>query len=137
MSKRVIDGPIGAATLARACYLGLRAVPILLCEKEQQHVIRACLRAAGVEHHFDFVVGYPKLFGKAKALRRILRRERIDRAEVLFVGDELRDVQAGRKAKVPTVAVTWGFHAEGLLAGGGPTFVVRQPGELLGVTTAA
>jgi hypothetical protein len=42
------DGPIGAATLARACYVGLRAVPILLCEKEQQHVIRACLRAVGM-----------------------------------------------------------------------------------------
>ena len=103
----------------------------------REDTIRACLRAAGVEHHFDFVIGYPKLFGKAKALRRILKRERIDRAEVLFVGDELRDVEAGRKARVQTVAVTWGFHAESLLTGGGPTFVVREPGELLGVTTAA
>ena len=103
----------------------------------REDTIRACLRAAGVEHHFDFVVGYPKLFGKAKALRRILKRERIDRAEVLFVGDELRDVEAGRKAKVQTVAVTWGFHAEALLTGGSPTFVVRQPGELLDVTTVA
>jgi phosphoglycolate phosphatase len=103
----------------------------------REETIRACLRAAGVEHHFDFVVGYPKLFGKAKALRRIMKRERIDRAEMLFVGDELRDVEAGRKARVQTVAVTWGFHAEGLLTGGRPTFVVRHPDELLGVTTAA
>ena len=42
------DGPIGAASLARACYVGLRALPVLLCETEQTPVLRACLRAVGL-----------------------------------------------------------------------------------------
>lgn len=42
------DGPIGAATLARAVFLSSRAVPIILCEKEQTNVLRACLRAVGM-----------------------------------------------------------------------------------------
>lgn len=42
------DGPIGAASLARACYIALKGVPILLCETEQQNVLRACLRAVGM-----------------------------------------------------------------------------------------
>lgn len=42
------DGPIGAASLARAVYVGLRAVPVMLCEKEQTHVLRACLQAVGL-----------------------------------------------------------------------------------------
>jgi hypothetical protein len=42
------DGPMGAAALARACYVGLRALPVLLCEVEQTHVLRACLRAVGL-----------------------------------------------------------------------------------------
>jgi hypothetical protein len=42
------DGPIGAASLARACYVAMQAIPILLCETEQQHVLRACLRAVGM-----------------------------------------------------------------------------------------
>ena len=53
------------------------------------------------------VIALPPLFGKAKALRRILRTDRVDRAGVLFVGDELRDLDAGRKARVATAAVTW------------------------------
>ena len=36
--------------------------------------IRRCLRANGAEGHFAFVVGYPRLFGKGKALKRIIRR---------------------------------------------------------------
>ncbi|OWK36060.1 HAD-IA family hydrolase [Fimbriiglobus ruber] len=95
--------------------------------------IRRCLRANSVESHFDFVVGYPKLFGKAKALRRILRAHHVDRADVLFVGDELRDLEAGRKVRVSTAAVTWGFHAESLLTAGGATYLVRNPDELLTV----
>lgn len=96
-------------------------------------VIRTCLRANGVEELFAFVVGYPKLFGKAKALRRILKAEKLAREDVLFVGDELRDVEAGRKAKVATVAVTWGFQTETLLQTGNATHLVRRPEELVGI----
>lgn len=42
------DGPIGAASLARAVYVALRAVPVMLCEQEQTPVLRACLQAVGL-----------------------------------------------------------------------------------------
>ena len=42
------DGPIGAAVLARAVYIGLKALPILICEKEQTYVLETCLRAVGM-----------------------------------------------------------------------------------------
>jgi phosphoglycolate phosphatase len=60
--------------------------------------IRRCLRANGTEGHFAFAVGYPRLFGKAKALRRILRAERVGGPDVLYVGDEVRDVEAAERA---------------------------------------
>ncbi|MCZ2340323.1 MAG: HAD-IA family hydrolase [Bacteroidales bacterium] len=93
--------------------------------------IRAALRANGVEDAFAFVVGYPKLFGKAKALRRILRQEKLLRHELLFIGDELRDIEAGQKVKVATAAVTWGFHAVDLMERANATYVLRHPAELL------
>jgi D-glutamate cyclase len=42
------DGPVGAATLARAAYMALDATPILICEEEQVPVLRACVHAAGL-----------------------------------------------------------------------------------------
>ncbi len=93
--------------------------------------IRSCLRANSVEDHFAFVIGYPKLFGKSKALRRILKQERIDRGQVLYVGDEMRDVEAAKKAKVAVAAVSWGFHAEALLRSGGPDAMLVEPRELI------
>lgn len=93
--------------------------------------IRRCLAANGVEQHFAFVVGYPKLFGKAKALRRILKAEKLDPAAVLYVGDEVRDVEAARKAGVAVAAATWGFHAEPTLRAANPDHVVTDPRQLL------
>ena len=89
-----------------------------------------------VERHFAFVVGYPKLFGKAKALRRILKQEKTPRDRVLYVGDEMRDVIAAKKAKVAVAAVSWGFHAEALLRTQGPDAMLAEPGELVEISGA-
>lgn len=99
----------------------------------REDTIRRCLRANGVERHFAFVVGYPRLFGKGKALKRIIRAEGADPADVLYVGDELRDVEAAKKAGAKVAAVTWGFHTAELLRTGEPDYVVATPSELLRV----
>lgn len=101
-----------------------------ILSSNREDAIRACLRANGIEEHFAFVVGYPRLFGKAKALRRILRNEGIARDEVLYVGDEARDVLAAKRARVTAAAVTWGFHAESLLREAEPQFLLQRPEEL-------
>ena len=69
--------------------------------------------------------------GRFEALRRVLRTERLDRSAVLYVGDEVRDVEAARKAGVAVAAVTWGFHAEPILRASDPDHVVTEPRQLL------
>lgn len=99
--------------------------------------IRRCLRANGVEQHFAFVVGYPRLFGKGKALKKIIRAERLTRDDVLYIGDELRDVEAAKKAGVKVAAVTWGFHTAELLRSGEPDFVISDVNELVALAGIA
>ncbi len=93
--------------------------------------IGVCLRANGADDLFDFVVGYPRLFGKARALRRLLRREAVEPRRFLYVGDEVRDVEAAHKAGVDAAAVTWGFNAPELLAALRPTFLWSRPEQAL------
>jgi phosphoglycolate phosphatase len=115
--------------------------------------IRRGLRANGAEQHFAFIIGYPRLFGKGKALKRIIRAEggkrgfwrklweipqteKLNRDEVLYIGDELRDVEAAKKAGVKVAAVTWGFHTAELLRTGSPDFIVNDARELLELVKA-
>ena len=114
-------------TLAAMAGSGVR-LGVLSSNREDN--IRRCLRANGAEGHFAFVVGYPRLFGKAKALKRIIRAERLTRADVLYVGDELRDVEAAKKAGVTVAAVTWGFNTPELLRTGAPDYMVSDAADL-------
>lgn len=113
-----------AALVARGHRLGVLS-------SNREDTIRRCLRTNTAEDHFAFVHGYPRLFGKGRLLRRILRQEQVEAGNVLYVGDEQRDVEAARKARVAVAAVTWGFHTEALLTSAAPTFLLRDPGELL------
>jgi phosphoglycolate phosphatase len=98
--------------------------------------IQGCLAANGVEGLFEFVVGYPRLFGKGVVLRRLLRREGLAPSRLLYVGDEVRDVRAASRAGVDSAAVSWGFQAPELLARLGPTYLWSDPGEALAVLLA-
>ncbi len=58
---------------------------------------------------FDFIVSEKTLFGKEKAMRKIFKIYNITPDQVVYVGDEARDVTASRKARVKVVGVTWGI----------------------------
>jgi len=53
-------------------------------------------------------------------------------AQCVYVGDDLRDVQAGRAAGMATVAAAWGYLGEGEHIGDwGADHVIEEPRELL------
>lgn len=104
-----------------------------ILSSNREDTIRTCLRANDVEHLFEFVIGYPKLFGKGRALRRLMKERQIARTDLLYIGDESRDVIAARKARVEIAAVAWGFQTESILRETGATTVLHKPEQLLDV----
>lgn len=60
------------------------------------------------------------------------RRMRIDPAQCLYVGDDLRDVQAGRAAGMGTIAVSWGYLGLGEpIASWGADHTIAAPMDVL------
>ena len=55
------------------------------------------------------------LFGKQAKLRKVLKKSGIAAGEAICIGDEIRDIQAADKVKIPFGAVTWGFTKEEVL----------------------
>jgi phosphoglycolate phosphatase len=81
----------------------------------------------------DDVVGGTGLFGKADALRKEARRRDIHPAHLVYVGDELRDLEAARAAGVRFAAVAWGYTPIERLASAAPDFQCRHPRDLLAI----
>jgi phosphoglycolate phosphatase-like HAD superfamily hydrolase len=82
---------------------------------------------------FDFVVSEKTLFGKDKALRKILARYGLSNNQVLYVGDEPRDVVASHRAGIQVVAVSWGLGGKEAFEKTIPDVLVDTPSELLSV----
>jgi len=78
---------------------------------------------------FDQVIGDCPLFAKARLLRRLAREPGVGR--MLYVGDELRDLEAARKARLPFAGVAWGFTEARVLRAAGPEVWLEHPRELL------
>jgi phosphoglycolate phosphatase-like HAD superfamily hydrolase len=97
--------------------------------------ILACLESNGAAGAFDFIVGYTRLLGKGRALRRLLKDQKAVPGKVLYIGDEVRDIEAAREAMADVAAVTWGLHAGEFLAQHAPTYLVSRPAELVEVLT--
>ena len=89
------------------------------------------LRNHSIRDLFEFVSSTSKLTGKARHLRAIRKTFSLSNDEMLYIGDELRDVKAAQKAKIPHAAVSWGFNSRESLAAAKPTYLIDHPLEFL------
>jgi phosphoglycolate phosphatase len=71
------------------------------------------------------------LFGKSHRLRRILKKTQTDKAEALYIGDEIRDAEAVERVGLSFGAVAWGYTDLGALLQTNPASVFRAPADLL------
>jgi len=82
---------------------------------------------------FDFIYTQSGLFSKNRAIRTLLKKRKLKPEELIFVGDETRDIEAARDLKVPIIAVGWGFNSSSVLRKYKPDFLVDKPQSLFKV----
>jgi len=80
---------------------------------------------------FDYVVGKGSLFGKTRVIKSILKKRNLKNNQILYVGDEVRDIEACKKLGIKIAAVTWGFSDEKLLIKNKPDFLIKKTDEFL------
>lgn len=70
------------------------------------------------------------LFGKDKAIRTFLKTHKCAKEDVLYIGDEIRDIKACRKAGIDIAFVEWGLDGDEDLMGLKPKYRVKSPTKL-------
>ncbi len=105
---------------------------LMIMSSNSRHNILRFLERQGIADLFSSIQGSVGLLSKARMLRRIIRREELDFSQVIYVGDETRDVDASNQIGVLIAAVTWGFSSREALAAQSPAFLVDHPRQLLG-----
>jgi phosphoglycolate phosphatase len=92
--------------------------------------VRSFLQKNGLDF-FDFIQSANNIFGKTQVLNHVLKNRKINKDDVVYVGDEIRDIEAAKKAGIKIVAVSWGFNTKDGLKKFHPDVVIDTPDFLL------
>ena len=84
-------------------------------------------RLRGLFH--DCECGAP-LSGKHARLKRLLRRAKVDAHRAIYIGDEIRDIEAARRAGIAAGAVSWGYNRAAVLRRHRPDLIFTEIGQL-------
>jgi phosphoglycolate phosphatase len=114
------------AMLARLVGAG---VALAIVSSNAEATVRRVLGPAA-EHvrHYDCGAS---MFGKRRHIRRVLARAGVDRAAAIYIGDELRDLEAARAEHLDFGAVAWGYTHPSSLAASGPTALFAGVDDLV------
>ncbi|BAZ05583.1 HAD-IA family hydrolase [Calothrix sp. NIES-3974] len=106
----------------------------IITSNSQENVLEF-LKINQLDHLFEFIYSGVTIFGKTTIINNVLRQKQIKPENVIYVGDETRDIEASKKANIKIIAVTWGFNSPEVLAQQKPDYLIHHPQELIDVIT--
>ncbi|BAT51785.1 phosphoglycolate phosphatase [Nostoc sp. NIES-3756] len=95
--------------------------------------VTAFLSINDLDNLFEFIYSGVTIFGKTNIINSVLRQKQFKPDDVIYVGDETRDIEASKKANIRVIAVTWGFNSPEVLLKQNPNFLINHPKEILEV----
>ncbi|MGX1786772.1 HAD-IA family hydrolase [Bosea sp. NPDC055332] len=123
--------PGAGSMLAR---LAASDVTIAIVSSNSEAVIRRTLgRASAHVSHFSCGAS---LWGKSAKFKAVIRQAGVDRQRVIAIGDEIRDIDAARRAGIASGAVTFGYNTGASLRAREPDMVFDDYEQLLAKLTA-
>ena len=80
---------------------------------------------------FEKIHAGSQILGKSKAINEFIKQNNWKKNEVLYIGDEIRDIEACKKSDIKIIAVGWGMHKASVLKNRGADYIVKKPTEIL------
>lgn len=92
--------------------------------------IKNVLRKYNLQNDFK-ILKNSSFFSKGKVIKSLLKSSGLKPANVWMVGDELRDIRAAKKAKVNSIAVSWGLQDINVLKRAKPLAIAHEPSDIM------
>ena len=110
--------------------LKIRGFQLGIITSNSRENVLGALEKNGLQDTFTFIYS-GSTFGKHKVINKWLKIENIHTEKVVYVGDEIRDIDAAKKTGIKVIAVGWGFNSPQALAAQNPNFLIERPQELI------
>lgn len=103
---------------------------VIITSNSRENVI-TFLKYNNLLEYFDFIYPGKTIFGKDKIIKNFLKQKNINSQNAIYIGDEIRDIEAAKKSNIQIISVTWGFHSKQALMQHQPDFLIETPQEIL------
>jgi phosphoglycolate phosphatase len=107
-----------------------RGLKLLVVSTNNESNIRALLEQHATGQWVEDVYCSSRVLDKARLLRTLMTRHSLAPRQIVYVGDEHRDVEACREAGIRVIAVRWGFDSEARLQQAQPDYIAHRPAEI-------
>lgn len=113
--------------------LSSRGDKLFIVTSNTRSSVDSFLQQHQLDKYFTDIDTGAGIFKKAKHIRGIIANNHLLKRETVYIGDETRDIQAARLARVKIVSVTWGFNIASVLKKRRPNYLIDEPQDLLGI----
>jgi phosphoglycolate phosphatase-like HAD superfamily hydrolase len=103
---------------------------IYILSTNSSNNIRLLLEKNKIDEIITGIYGDIGLRSKSSALKNLMKKEGLNRSECIYIGDEVRDIEAARKAKVKSAGVTWGFNNPDAIKMAKPDITIEKTRKL-------
>ena len=117
---------------------GMKGLLESLIENEVPFAVLSSNSKENIEQFLDYngiectdVFSSRSVFGKHILINKFLKYKQLKPEEILYVGDELRDVIACQKCGVPVAWVSWGYDSIESLEKNKPDYQIDNPAQVL------
>ncbi len=70
-------------------------------------------------------------FDKNHAINKLIKKTGAPSRNIIYIGDEVRDIESARSSNIKIIAVGWGYNAPEILQQYGPDCLVHHSQELI------
>ena len=112
--------------------LVMRGYPLQVLTTNAKDIVETFLKTNDI-NVFTEVTSERNLFGKSASLKKILKHMNKKPEEVIYIGDEVRDIEACKKVGIEIISVTWGLQSRGALEKAGANYLADTPGDILNI----
>lgn len=81
---------------------------------------------------FDSILS-SSMFGKESKFKKMMKKNRLSPREILYIGDEIRDIDSAHKCNIDAVSVSWGYNDRDSLKDNNPNYLIDEIEELIGI----
>lgn len=104
---------------------------VIILTSNIERNVEPFLKKEELKDLFDGYYYKSGIFSKDRIINKLVKKYKVKKRETVLIGDEIRDIRAGKKSRIKTMAVSWGFNSEKVLVKNNPNYIVNKPQEIL------